>query len=73
MPHAGVEGAQQLGYFLLGSLLALLATFLFSSLNPRMGRSCKGVTLGEGIEDLKASTVFQAFVQRLSKRGGHRK
>ncbi|MFP3975194.1 MAG: hypothetical protein ACLFVK_03110 [Dehalococcoidia bacterium] len=68
MPHAEVEGAQQLGYFLLGSLLALLATFLFSSLNPRSGESGKASTLGEGLEDLKGRPVFQAFIQRLSNK-----
>lgn len=65
MPH--IEGLQQLEYFLLGSFLALLVTFLLSSLNRRTGNGANAA-LGEGLEDLKTRTVFKAITQRLSRR-----
>lgn len=65
MPH--VDGSQQLEYFLLGSFLALLVTFSLSSLNPRTGNGANAA-LGQGLEDLKTRTVFQALIQRLSRR-----
>lgn len=69
-PHQEIEGAQQLSFFLLGSLLALVTTSLISSLT-----NCSGVksdakpVIGKGLEDLKSRTVIQAFAHRLKTRG----
>lgn len=71
MPHPEVEGAQQLGLFLLGALLALIVTFLISSL-INLGRVNPNdtIVIGKGLEDLKEKTVAQAFIYRQKKRGG---
>ena len=71
VPHEEVEGFQQLYLFLLGSLLALGATFLISSLvNLRRVNGEKASVTGEGLDDLKRVTVSRAFIHRLRNRGG---
>ncbi len=67
---AVVEGHEQLIFFLSGAFLALVATFLISSLlNFRGVNSDDEPVIDEGIEDLKGRTVFQAFAYRLRSRG----
>lgn len=69
MRHAGIEGAQQLSFFLLGSFLGLVTTFLISSLVNWRRPIPEGTPLtGNSFEDLKERTVFQAFSQRLKNR-----
>ncbi|MFH1636352.1 MAG: hypothetical protein ABIG63_20395 [Chloroflexota bacterium] len=70
VPHEEVEGSQQLYLFLLGSFLALVTTFLISSLvnRRRINRETASVT-GEGLDDLKEITVSRAFVSRFRNRG----
>ncbi|NQT72336.1 MAG: hypothetical protein HQ553_06135 [Chloroflexi bacterium] len=64
-----VEGGQQLGLFLVGAFLALVTTFLISSLvNIRGIKTDKESVIGEGIEDLKGRTVFRAFAYRWKNR-----
>ena len=68
--HAQIEGSEQLGFFLLGSFLALVATFLVSSLvNIRHINPDEVAVIGKGLEDLKGRTVFQAFAHRWKNRG----
>jgi len=68
--HAQIEGSEQLGFFLLGSFLALVTTFLISSLgNLRHNNPDDVAVIGEGLEDLKGKTVFQAFAYRWKNRG----
>jgi len=73
VPHAQIEGSEQLGFFLLGSFLALVATFLVSSLinivNLRHINPGEAAVIEKGIEDLKERTVFQAFTYRWKNRG----
>ncbi len=67
---AVVEGHEQLLLFFAGAFLALVATVLISSLvNYRGVNSGDEPVIGEGIEDLKGRTVFQAFTYRLRSRG----
>ena len=69
MRHAEMEGPQQFGFFLLGSFCALLVNFFLSSLiNFRGVNHSKGMIIGQGIEDLKERTVFQAIAYRLRNR-----
>jgi len=71
IPHPEVEGAQQLGLFLLGALLALIVTFLISSLiNLHRVNPNDATVIGKGLEDLKDKTVVQAFTYRWRNRGG---
>ena len=64
-----VEGAQQLGLFLVGAFLALVTTFLISSLaNFRGVKTDEQSAIGEGLEDLKSRTPFQAFSYRWKNR-----
>lgn len=73
MPHPEVEGAQQFGLFLLGALLALIVTFLISSLvNRRRVKPNESIVIGKGLEDLKGKTVVQAFTLRWKKWGGEK-
>ena len=73
MRHAEIEGSQQLGFFLLGCFLSLVATFLISSItNFRGVRSNDSEVIGKGIEDLKTRTVIQAFAYRLRNRGANK-
>ena len=67
---AVVEGHEQLIFFLLGAFIALVITFLISSLfNFRGVNSGSEPVIDEGIEDLKGRTVFQAFAYRWKNRG----
>ena len=67
---AVVEGHEQLLLFFSGAFLALMATFLISSLlNFRGVNSDDEPVIDDGIEDLKGRTVLQAFAYRL-KNGG---
>ena len=64
-----VEGAQQLGLFLVGAFLALMTTFSISSLvNFRNTKIDEQPVIGEGLEDLKNRTPFQAFSYRWKNR-----
>ncbi|MDD5095311.1 MAG: hypothetical protein PHV74_13185 [Dehalococcoidia bacterium] len=64
-----IEGLQQLEFFLLGSLIALIITFIISSLaNRRTISSDEEAVIGKGLEDLKHRTVFQAFAYRMKHR-----
>ena len=64
-----VEGFQQLYLFLFGAFLALVATFLISSLSNLRGINTeKEPVIGEGLEDLKSRTPFQAFSYRWKNR-----
>ena len=65
VPHEEVSGTQQLGLFLLGSFLALVTTFILSSLfNSVKGNATEATPVGNGLDDLKWKTVYQAFVFR---------
>ncbi len=67
---AEVEGHEQLLLFFSGAFLALVATFLISSLlNFRGVDSDDESVIDEGIEDLKGRTVLQAFAYKLKNRG----
>jgi hypothetical protein len=67
-----IEGTQQLQFFLLGAFLALMITFLISSLaGSRRFKPGTEATTGKGLEDLKGMTVFQALAHRLKNRGEH--
>lgn len=67
---AVVEGHEQLLFFLLGSFLALVVTFLISSvINFRGVNPDAEPVIGEGIEDIKGRTPFQAFAHRWRTRG----
>lgn len=73
MPHPEVEGGQQFGLFLLGALLAIIVTFLISSLiNFRRINPNDAIVTGKGLEDLKGKTVIQAFTYRWKNRGGNK-
>ena len=64
-----VEGAQQLGFFLLGAFLALVTMFIVSSIvNFRGVTPDKEPVIGEGLEDLKGRSVYQAFTYRWKNR-----
>ena len=66
---AVVEGHEQLVFFLLGAFLALLLTFIISSLvNYRGVMPEDEPVIGEGLEDLKTMTVCQAFAYRRRNR-----
>jgi len=59
---AVVEGHEQLVFFLLGAFLALVVTMLVSSLVNLHGVKTESPpVLGEGLEDLKTHTAFEAF------------
>ena len=65
IPHAEVSGTQQLGFFLLGSFLALATTFLLSSLiNAVRGNTVEETPTGKGLDDLRWKTVYQAAIFR---------
>jgi hypothetical protein len=69
--HPAIEGSEQLGFFLLGAFLALVITFLISSLvGSRRVKPDENATAGKGLEDLKSRTVFQAFAHRIKNREG---
>ena len=64
-----VEGAQQLGLFLVGAFIALMTTFIISSLvNFRSTKIDKQPVMDQGLEDLKSRTPFQAFSYRWKNR-----
>lgn len=64
-----VEGFEQLYLFLFGAFLALVVTFLVSSLSNLRGvNTDKEPVIGEGLEDLKGRTAFQAFLLRWRNR-----
>ncbi len=66
---AVVEGHEQLVFFLLGAFLALVLTFIVSSLvNHRGFKSEAEPVIGEGLEDLKTRTAYQAFSYRWNRR-----
>ncbi len=66
---AVVEGHEQLSFFLLGAFVALLLTYVVSSLIHRNGVvSGENSVIGEGLEDLKTRTVFQAARYRRRNR-----
>ena len=70
MPHEEVEGFQQLYLFLLGSLLALGATFLISSLvNLRRVNGEESSVTGDGLDDLKRATVSGSVLTGLTENG----
>ena len=64
--HAAVvEGHEQLVFFLLGAFLALVVVFVVSSIANRKGIIHEDSSvLGEGLEDLKTRTVWQASLIR---------
>ena len=67
---AVVEGHEQLVFFLLGAFLALVLTFIVSSLVNYRGIVAENESIiGEGLEDLKTMTVYQAFSYRWKNRG----
>lgn len=67
---AVVEGHEQLELFLLGAFISLIVTFLISSLTGlRHSKSTDSQPVGEGIEDLKNKTFFQAWAYRMKERG----
>ena len=58
VPHEEVSGSQQLGYFLLGAFLALITTFVLSSINNASKSDMDdSAQLGKGLEDLNNRTV----------------
>ena len=66
---AVVEGHEQLVFFLLGAFLSLVLTFIVSSLVNYRGVVPEDESVvGEGLEDLKTRTVFQAFSYRWKNR-----
>ena len=73
VPHEEVSGTQQLGFFLLGSFLALFTTFLLSSLlNSVKGNADAPAPTGNGLDDLRWKTVCQAFVFRYREYKGRK-
>ncbi len=66
---AVVEGHEQLVFFLFGAFLALVLTFIVSSLVNHRGVAQESeMVIGEGLEDLKTRTVFQAATYRWRNR-----
>ncbi|RLC71285.1 MAG: hypothetical protein DRI26_05460 [Chloroflexi bacterium] len=66
MRHAEVEGSQQLGFFLLGALCAVVFTFLVSSLLHHRGAEASG-PVSEGLEALRELTLLQ-LIRRLGRK-----
>ncbi|MBM3133093.1 MAG: hypothetical protein FJZ95_08705 [Chloroflexi bacterium] len=64
-----VEGFEQLYLFLAGAALALVVTYLVSSVvNYRWVKADGDPVIGKGLEDLKWHTVFHAIAYRWRNR-----
>jgi hypothetical protein len=69
MGYGDLAGSQQLSWFIAGTIGALVATFIISSLTnfrlrPPKNEPDSETGIGKGLEDLRTRTFYQVIVQR---------